>query len=385
MEATGRERSSDAARLSPGEIAYRDFARTSDGLDEREVREFLNQVADVIAAGRERERLLEARVHELERRGGEPDASPAADAPDPRAEALFAQLREVKDAPPPEPPKPAPRAKAAAKGEAPAAATAVDGVDTADAPAAVSEAPEPEPAAAEPSTEAPAPPEPTADDRARARLGALVEPLVPDLVRTAKRLLQDEQNVLLDAARRARSRVEPARLLPEPSHHREAWAALLAPALDTAYGGGRMAAGRHRKASSAPERVVNELAASVIAPLRERLTATLHTVVAQGPYESPAELHRELASAVSARYREWRSADLEVRLGDTLAAAYTRGAYDAAPSGSQLRWVSDPSQRCPDCEDNSLEPTVKGQHFPTGQAHPPAHPGCRCLVLPVDL
>jgi hypothetical protein len=159
---------------------------------------------------------------------------------------------------------------------------------------------------------------------------------------------------------------------------------LLAPALDTAYGGGRVAAGRHRKASSAPERVANELAAGVIAPLRERLTATLHSVVAQGPYESPAELHRELASAVSARYREWRAADLETRLGDTLVAAYTRGAYDGAPSGSQLRWVSDPTQRCPDCEDNSLEPTVKGQHFPTGQAHPPAHPGCRCLVLPVE-
>jgi hypothetical protein len=223
-------------------------------------------------------------------------------------------------------------------------------------------------------------PEPTEDDRRRARRDATLEPLVADTVRAAKRLLQDEQNVLLDAARRARARIEPARLLPEPVHHREAWAAVLLPSVDAAYGAGRTTSGRARKASSAPERVVNELAAALIAPLRERLTATLGTVIAQGPYESPAELHRELASAVSARYREWRTAELETRLGDTLAAAYTRGAYDGAPSGARLHWVSNQGRGCPDCEDNSLEPTVKGQPFPTGQPHPPAHPGCRCLV-----
>jgi hypothetical protein len=37
--------------------------------------------------------------------------------------------------------------------------------------------------------------------------------------------------------------------------------------------------------------------------------------------------------------------------------------------------------KCPDCDDNALEPTVKGSDFPTGQPHPPAHPGCRCLLV----
>jgi len=27
-------------------------------------------------------------------------------------------------------------------------------------------------------------------------------------------------------------------------------------------------------------------------------------------------------------------------------------------------------------------PTPKGERYPTGQPHPPAHTGCRCLVLP---
>ena len=38
---------------------------------------------------------------------------------------------------------------------------------------------------------------------------------------------------------------------------------------------------------------------------------------------------------------------------------------------------------CPDCEDNGLTgPQPPGEEFPTGHRHPPAHPGCRCLVAP---
>ena len=36
---------------------------------------------------------------------------------------------------------------------------------------------------------------------------------------------------------------------------------------------------------------------------------------------------------------------------------------------------------CPDCEDNGLNgPQQPEQQFPTGHMHPPAHPGCRCLL-----
>lgn len=390
MDEVGPEGSADAPRLSPGEIAYREFARTADGFDEREVRAFLHEIADVVAAARDREQRLEAEVAELEERVKGIDPAGSAETADPRAEALFAQLRETPAEPAPPTPKRAQPSRAPKTKDAPAgvpappadsagAGSASGGTSGEGVPA------KPRDAAAEaPAAAADPEPEPTEDTRLRARRDAQLEPLLDDLVRAAKRLLQDEQNVLLDAARRARSRVEPERLLPEPVHHREAWAAVLAPAIDAAYGGGRSAGGRGRKSSSAPERVVNELSASLIAPLRERLTATLGTVIAQGPYESPAELHRELASAVSARYREWRASELETRLGDALAAAYTRGSYDGAPAGAQLRWVSDPAEGCPDCEDNSLEPTVKGQHFPTGQPHPPAHPGCRCLVIALE-
>lgn len=360
----------DPARLSPGEIAYRDFGREHDGgLKEQEVRVFLSEVADLVAEARKREQQLEERVRELEARlAGSAPGDAASSAPDPRVDAVFARLREASEEPvaKPEPSEPPPVS----------------------APGASTPSGEDQPAVESPDTplepKEPPAPEPTADDRLRARRDVLLEPLVADLLRGAKRLLQDEQNLLLDAARRARSRVDPARLLPDPVHHRDAWVALLSPALDIAYGGGRTAVARSRRSPNAPERVVKEIAADLIGPLRERLTTTAAAVVAEGPYESPAELHREMVSAIGARYREWRGPELEMRLGDGLAAAYARGAYDGAPSGSHLHWVTDAAQRCPDCDDNSLEPTLKGQCFPTGQPHPPAHPGCRCLVVPTE-
>ena len=49
-----------------------------------------------------------------------------------------------------------------------------------------------------------------------------------------------------------------------------------------------------------------------------------------------------------------------------------------------LQWIPLAVGRCADCDDNAFEPTVKGEAFPTGQAHPPAHPGCRCLLAPAE-
>jgi hypothetical protein len=200
----------------------------------------------------------------------------------------------------------------------------------------------------------------------------------------SKRLLQDEQNSLLDAARRARGRHEPARLLPEPIRQRESWTTLLAPAIDAAYLGGRASAGKTGRVTSAPARLVVELAALLVSPLRERVATTIESVVAEGPYESSNELQRALGSAIGARYREWRTVDLERHVDDVLAAAYARGAYDASPPAAMLEWIPADPGHCPDCDDNALEPTLKGKAFPTGQPHPPAHPGCRCLVVPTD-
>jgi hypothetical protein len=216
------------------------------------------------------------------------------------------------------------------------------------------------------------------------RRDTVLEPLLPDVVRSAKRLLQDEQNSLLDAVRRARGKHEATRLLPEAVRQRETWTALLAPSFNAAFLGGRAASGKSGRVSRAPDRVVIELAAALVNPLRERITVTIDAVVAEGPYESPNELQRALGAAIGARFREWRTVDLEGRILDVLTAAYARGAYEASGPAAMLQWLPDDPGRCPDCDDNALEPTLKGKPFPTGQTHPPAHPGCRCIALPAE-
>jgi len=241
-------------------------------------------------------------------------------------------------------------------------------------------------AAPGPALDEPGPPAaaPSPDDATRRRRDEVLAPLTVPLLRASKRLLQDESNDILDRIRRVRGRVEASRLLPDLENQHAAWSAVLAPTIEEAYTVGRALTGRGRRPTSVPRRLVAELAAALITPLRERLTAGIDAVLADGPYESATELHAALGPAISARYREWRADDLESLLGDLLAAAYARGAYDATPSGATLRWVPAEVGRCPDADDNALEPTVKGQPFPTGQPYPPAHPGCRCLVVPGD-
>ncbi len=311
------------------------------------------------------------------------EAAPPPDAPAPGARAdhptgggeqvgaLFEQLRS-------EPPvTPAPRPKSPSK---PRTRPEPEPVVDPEAPAAPVDAMPPAAEAAAPDD---GPDEADADPDAglRRRRAAVLEPLVPAVVRGSKRLLQDEQNTLLDAVRRARGRHEASRLLPDPEHQRDAWVEVLGPGVDGAYLGGRAAVGKTGRVTKAPARVVAELVAVVVKPLRERLTATIESVVGDGPYESPVELQRVIGSAIGARYREWKGGDLETHVVDVLCAAYARGSFDGAGPAAPLRWVPDEPGSCPDCDDNALEPTAKGGAFPTGQTHPPAHPGCRCLVV----
>jgi hypothetical protein len=91
-----------------------------------------------------------------------------------------------------------------------------------------------------------------------------------------------------------------------------------------------------------------------------------------------------LTEAVSAIYREWKSSRSEPFARHHAAAAYARAAFSSAEG--DLRWAVDPAEGgCPDCDDNALAgATPKGTPYPTGQVHPPAHVGCRCLVVPAS-
>jgi hypothetical protein len=209
-----------------------------------------------------------------------------------------------------------------------------------------------------------------------ARDTALAE-ATDDLVRRGKRALQDEQNDLLDGLRRQRGKIDISQVLPPVDDQVARWAHVLQPAVDTAYSAGAGTVSGGTAAGTAPRALLAELSTSVVTPFRERLEASLEQI------DAPTQADNEIAVAQSlgARYREWRGEQLEGALSDALAVAWSRGVFDAAPDGARLRWVPAVVGKCPDCDDNALEPTVKGSDFPTGQPHPPAHPGCRCLLV----
>jgi DivIVA domain-containing protein len=220
---------------------------------------------------------------------------------------------------------------------------------------------------------------PDGDPAILARDAALAD-VSEDLVRRGKRALQDEQNDLLDGLRRQRGKIDVDKVLPAVEDQVARWAHVLQPAVDTAYSAGSATVEGVSPAGAAPRALLTELSTVVVSPLRERLAASLEQIDGR----TPADTEIAVAQSLGARYREWRGEPLENALGDAMAVAWSRGVFDAAPDGARLRWVPAVVGKCPDCDDNALEPTVKGSDFPTGQPHPPAHPGCRCLLVVDD-
>jgi DivIVA domain-containing protein len=238
-----------------------------------------------------------------------------------------------------------------------------------------------EEAAEAPSEEAAVAPEAgpvSVDDADEARLqqrDALLEPVEAALVRRLKRALQDEQNAVLDALRTRRGVPAPDDILPAPAaqaapYQREA-AVLLAQAAEA---GALFANGSLTAVAVPVEAVAGDLAAEVVAPLRERVGRALADAVEEGA---------DAVESISSAYREWRLQRIEPVARHAVARAFALGSYAAQPDGAVLRWVvDDDGQPCPDCDDNALAgPTAKGDPYPTGQLHPPAHPGCRCLLV----
>jgi DivIVA domain-containing protein len=228
------------------------------------------------------------------------------------------------------------------------------------------------------SAPAPRPSTTDGDPELLARRDELLTPIAHELVRHCKRVLQNEQNEILDALRRRRGRLTTDKLLPPLSRQVTAWSEVLSPAIVEAYAAARTAAAPDGEpVNGAPERMVTGMVEVLVTPLRDRLLAAVDDTL--GDDANPDVI----AHRIGARYREWKGEELDNRIRDLLAAVYARGVYDAAPEGARLRWVPAEQGQCPDADDNALEPTRRGERFPTGQQFPPAHPGCRCLLAVV--
>lgn len=230
------------------------------------------------------------------------------------------------------------------------------------------------------------------DESLRDRRDALVEPTLKAVAKVLKRTVSDEQNEVLDQLRRAGARGRGARpgtdaLLGSAEDDRAAYLELLLPELLPAAAAG--AACWSDLSSSEPASdvdtesvgdVVSGPLTDALAVRRVRMAKVLESADAD---QLDAD---ELAARLSATYREWRTAALDELAGDLVTAAFAAGTRAAAGPGTPCRWVADHGGLpCADADDNALAgPVPCGTAFPTGDTAPPAHPGCRCLLVPTD-
>ena len=209
-----------------------------------------------------------------------------------------------------------------------------------------------------------------------ARRAEMLDPITTTLARRLKRALQDDQNRLLDRLRQGTGEWHDGLLVDEASQRDLYAKASAAPVRDAVAAGATFAreivGGRRPKAAGPDEHVVStvsdELASTVVTLLRRRLETG----------EVP-----DAAERIGAAYREWRGERIERIAEDSAIEAFSRGVLAGAGRRS-IRWSrSEVGPGCADCEDNGLAGGVTpGEEFPTGHRHPPAHAGCRCLVVP---
>ena len=199
------------------------------------------------------------------------------------------------------------------------------------------------------------------DERALQERDEAVADVEHKLARRIKRSLQDEQNDVLDRLRSAKTKTAES-VLPSVEDHVARHAGVATPFLQEVGKGVDVAS------------IATELAEAVVHPLRRSL---------ERAFEGGDNPDVEPADRVGMAYREWKADRIERLAGDAVIAAWSRAAYSAVPDGATLRWVvDDQGAACPDCDDNALAgPTAKGDEYPTGQQHPPAHAGCRCLLV----
>jgi len=198
--------------------------------------------------------------------------------------------------------------------------------------------------------------------------------------RTLKRLLQEDQNDLLDRIRRHRGRGTFEDDIFPPAVQVERFVEGMRLALEPAFIAGRNAGGGI-PIGEPPDVVGALVAKQVVAPLRRDLGRMVEPRLAAG----------DTATTVSERagdvYRVWKGVRTEL-LGEGLVyAAFHHGLLDAwreahAPG---KRWLMSPDEAdCPrdTCRANAAAGVVGVDvSFPSGHLAPPAHGGCTCTVV----
>ena len=222
-----------------------------------------------------------------------------------------------------------------------------------------------------------------ADPARFAERNEVLAPLVVTMARKLKRVLADEQNDVLQHLRLKRSSLEMDAILGTVAEHAARYAAAVVEETMAAAGAGAKSL---KSAGGSTKRVTQKAVAThVAASVAEGLVAAFREEarIAIGEAEGDREI---LAGLMRDVYRKWKMELIDQHVDDIAYSAYSKGGFLAMENTSRLGWMVDPDAPCcSECEDNSLAGAVtKGEAFPTGHQLPPAHPGCRCLVCPVQ-
>jgi cell division septum initiation protein DivIVA len=214
------------------------------------------------------------------------------------------------------------------------------------------------------------------------RRDELLAPVERSLGRRLKRVLSDQENSVLHTVRRDRKARTAAELLGDADERAaalvDAAVAELAPAV--AAGAGFVDDDSHTvrvDATAVAADLADRVQEWLTAPLRERLERAVADSDLSGD-------RGDLVDRVRASFRELKNDRLGELTGDLLTLAFNRGIVASATAGTLHVWIVDhEGLPCPEGEDNHLAgEVVSGQPFPTGVTHPPAQPGCRCLLAP---
>ena len=218
----------------------------------------------------------------------------------------------------------------------------------------------------------------------------LLLPVEKQLSKALRRLASDEQNEVLDYLRRIKtSRPDCAKVLESSDRVLTKFADSLLDDFTQAVAAGSefwaAVSGVTAGSLFSEDDQIEECLRSNLEQFLEIHRAHLERSFRDGD-EAGLE-NNERAERIRATYRDGRSGSLTELAGDLAIAGFTQGERLAAGPGTQWCWAVDHGGLpCADGEDNALEGAIAcGDPFPTGDITPPAHPGCRCILLPAHL
>ncbi len=213
----------------------------------------------------------------------------------------------------------------------------------------------------------------------------LIEGLVVNLIRKVKRAITDEQNELLDGLRKLKHSSLDTILNKQlqSSNYYE----VISPILIQAEIAGKefaktMASNTEIDTVETPvtnyQKLSDEMSNLVTSSLRQKVSFELQI-------KSDEEKNR-ISEELGSSYREWKNEKIESVASDFIYSSFNSGIFSSFKNGTTLSWLFTTDEpECPDCQDNVLQKKQNvGEVWPTGQMHPPAHPGCRC-ILTVDI